>query len=69
MSYLFDCLNPHDLIVEAQYQFENNISFWEHIQMLASFAIPTIPTQEFVVESDIHLIFFWMPEDPIVGFL
>ena len=37
--------------------------------MLASFAIPTTPTQEFVVESDIHLIFFWMPEDPIVGFL
>ena len=36
----------------TKYQFESHNSFWEHIQTLASFAIPTTPTQEFVVECD-----------------
>ena len=36
----------------TKYQFESHNSFWEHIQTLASFAIHTTPTQEFVVECD-----------------
>ena len=52
LSYLFDWFSPYEFIVEAQYQFESHNSFWEHIQTLASFAIPTTPTQEFVVECD-----------------
>ena len=56
LSYLFDWFYPCELIVGAQYQFESHNSFWEHIQTLANFAIPTTPTQEFVVECDDHIV-------------
>ena len=67
LSYLFDWFNPYELNVGAQYQFESHNSFWEHIQTLASFAIPTTPTQEFVVECDHWSDFSRLSENSMIG--